>query len=264
MEGHDIINDIEGQDTLKFGTKQIKDASLKALDGLDQDSNMDSLLIDFGGGNSVTILHYFDNQTTDVSKMKPGAGLIENIIFNDGKILHFNDIKHALKAADIGKVSFEPSVTKQKPILESSQEPPEAEKDDSIPLSLPDIVPRNKRRPQSSHGRKMYNQRNRPGEVDFGPFVAELQHRIRRNWSPPVEDRSKRAVILFHISRDGRLLGLQINQSSGSPTADQAAIAAIRASAPFRALPPAFRGNDIAVQFIFDYESQGHGNVRMR
>jgi TonB family protein len=94
--------------------------------------------------------------------------------------------------------------------------------------------------------------------------VAELQRRIRRNWSPPVEDRSKRVVVLFHISRDGRLLGLQIQQSSGSPPADQAAIAAVRASAPFRALPPAFRGNDIAVQFIFDYEIQGHGNARMR
>jgi TonB family protein len=127
-----------------------------------------------------------------------------------------------------------------------------------------------------SAGSGSYNQNGSPGggggragidaqeEPDFGPYVAELQRRIRRNWAPPVEDRSKRVVVLFHISRDGRLLNPQIQQSSGSPTADQAAIAAVRASAPFRTLPPAFRGNDIAVQFIFDYEIQGHGNAHMR
>jgi TonB family protein len=101
-------------------------------------------------------------------------------------------------------------------------------------------------------------------EPDFGPYIAELQRRIRRNWSPPVEDRSKRVVALFKISRDGRLLSLRIQQSSGSPPADQAAIAAVRASAPFRALPPNYRGNDIDVQFIFDYEIYGHGSAQMR
>lgn len=127
-----------------------------------------------------------------------------------------------------------------------------------------------------SGGSGSYNQNGSPGggggragidaqeEPDFGPYVAELQRRIRRNWAPPVEDRSKRVVVMFHIARDGRLLNPQIQQSSGSPSADQAAIAAVRASAPFRTLPPAFRGNDIAVQFIFDYEISGHGNARMR
>jgi hypothetical protein len=41
-------------------------------------------------------------------------------------------------------------------------------------------------------------------------------------------------------------------------------MAAVRASAPFRALPPNYRGNDIDVQFIFDYEIYGHGNAQMR
>ncbi len=125
-------------------------------------------------------------------------------------------------------------------------------------------------------GQGSYNQSGSPGggggragidameEPDFGPYIAELQRRIRRNWAPPVEDRSKRVVALFKISRDGRLLSLRIQQSSGSPPADQAAMAAVRASAPFRALPPNYRGNDIDVQFIFDYEIYGHGNAQMR
>lgn len=126
-----------------------------------------------------------------------------------------------------------------------------------------------------SGGRGAYNQSGSPGggggnagvdamaEPDFGPYIAELQRRIRRNWTPPTEDRSKRIVALFKVSRDGRLLSLRVLQSSGSQPADQAAIAAVRASAPFRSLPPNYRGNDIDVQFIFDYEIYGHGSAKM-
>ena len=94
--------------------------------------------------------------------------------------------------------------------------------------------------------------------------MSILQRRIKRVWSPPVDDRSKRVVVLFHIDRAGRLLDLHIQQSSGSPPADQAALAAVREAAPFQNLPPAFRGNSIAVQFIFDYETYGHGSASRR
>ena len=125
-------------------------------------------------------------------------------------------------------------------------------------------------------GSGTYNQSGSPGggggrpgidaeaEPDFGAYIAELQRRIRRNWAPPTEDRSKRIVAVFRIGRDGRLLSLSISQSSGSPLADQQAIAAVRASAPFRPLPPNYRGNDIPVQFTFDYEISGHGSANMR
>lgn len=125
-------------------------------------------------------------------------------------------------------------------------------------------------------GQGAYNQSGSPGggggrdgidamaEPDFGPYIAELQRRIRKNWAPPVEDRSKRVVALFKVSRDGRLLSLRIQQSSGSPAADQAAMAAVRASAPFKQLPPNYRGSDIDVQFIFDYEIYGHGSAQRR
>lgn len=126
-----------------------------------------------------------------------------------------------------------------------------------------------------SGGQGAYNQAGSPGggggragidaeaEPDFGPYIAELQRRIRRNWAPPVEDRSKRVVVLFTIARDGRLIGRRVQTSSGSAQADQAAMAAVSLSAPFRALPPNFKGQNIDVQFIFDYEIYGNGgNIR--
>ena len=120
-------------------------------------------------------------------------------------------------------------------------------------------------------GRGSYNQSGSPGggggrpgidaeaEPDFGPYIAELQRRIRRNWAPPTEDRNKRVVVIFHISRDGRLLSVNLRGSSGSPSADAAAIAAVKLSAPFRALPPNYKGNDIPIEFTFDYQVFGGG-----
>jgi TonB family protein len=116
-----------------------------------------------------------------------------------------------------------------------------------------------------SGGSGAYNQAGSPGggggrpgidampEPDFGPYISELQRRIKRNWVPPADNRNKRIVALFTIARDGRLVGLRVQNSSGVQIADEAAMMAVRASAPFRPLPPNYKGKDIDVQFIFDY-----------
>jgi TonB family protein len=94
---------------------------------------------------------------------------------------------------------------------------------------------------------------NTSAEPDFGPYVAELQRRIKRNWIPPSGTENKRIVAKFKIARDGRLVSVILSQPSGNALADAAALAAIRAAAPFRPLPTAFKKNDIEIQFIFDY-----------
>ncbi len=116
-----------------------------------------------------------------------------------------------------------------------------------------------------SGGSSSYNQSGSPGggggrpgidalpEPDYGAYMAELQRRIKRNWRPPSAQEDKRVVVLFRIARDGRLLSLDVNNSSGYPEADQAAMAAVKLSAPFRPLPAGHRDNDLAVQFTFDY-----------
>ncbi|MEB3245241.1 MAG: energy transducer TonB [Vampirovibrionales bacterium] len=114
-------------------------------------------------------------------------------------------------------------------------------------------------------GRNSTNQFGSPGggggpagvdaiaEPDFGPYIAELQRRIKRNWTPPSDNRNKRIEVLFTIGRDGVLRKLIVQKSSGVEVADSAAMAAVRASSPFRPLPANYRGNEIDVQFIFDY-----------
>ena len=90
-------------------------------------------------------------------------------------------------------------------------------------------------------------------EPDFGPYMRELQRRIKMNWDPPKGNESKRVVLLFKIAKDGRLLSCRVNKSSGLPTADQAALKAVELTAPFRPLPADFKGQSVDIQFTFDY-----------
>ena len=94
-------------------------------------------------------------------------------------------------------------------------------------------------------------------EPDFGPYMRELQRRIKMNWDPPKGNESKRVVLLFQIARDGRLLSCRVFKSSGLPSADKAAINAVQATAPFKPLPAEFKGPNIDIQFTFDYNVFG-------
>ena len=94
-------------------------------------------------------------------------------------------------------------------------------------------------------------------EPDFGPYMRELQRRIKLNWDPPKGNESKTVVLLFKIARDGRLLSCKVHRSSGLPSADQAALKAVELTAPFRPLPADFKGQSIDIQFTFDYRVFG-------
>src|SRR5574344_2057523 len=84
------------------------------------------------------------------------------------------------------------------------------------------------------------------GEQNFGPYMRELQRRIKMNWVPPKGNESKRAVVLFRITKDGELASspeLKIIRSSGDQDVDNAAINAVNLTAPFSPLPSFFKGN---------------------
>ncbi len=91
----------------------------------------------------------------------------------------------------------------------------------------------------------------------WGPYMRELESKIKRNWFPPKGDQSKRVVLLFTIGRKGELLSVRVQKPSGSEANDQAAIRAVQQSAPFRALPPEHQGSSIQIEFTFDYNVLG-------
>lgn len=101
--GADVINDLSGLDTLNFydGVNGFASGavanwiSLDLFDGggaLSADGNMDSLLIDLGGGDTVTIHHYFDNSAATAAGSGAGTGAMDTIHFSNQDFL-FVDVQ---------------------------------------------------------------------------------------------------------------------------------------------------------------------------
>jgi periplasmic protein TonB len=90
-------------------------------------------------------------------------------------------------------------------------------------------------------------------EPDMSPYIAQVNSRIRRNWSTPDAPKSTLIIYTLRISRGGQLVGLSLKKTSGNATYDQVAQAAVRASSPFPALPAGFKGQTLDIDFYFDY-----------
>ena len=101
-------------------------------------------------------------------------------------------------------------------------------------------------------------------DVDFGPYMADLQRRIKKHWFPPKGQESKRVMVIFKVHTGGELSDLRIDHSSGLQIADKAALDAVQNAAPFRPLP-AGAPDAVDIQFTFDYNvfnGGGHGTFR--
>jgi TonB family protein len=57
----------------------------------------------------------------------------------------------------------------------------------------------------------------------------------------------------FAISRDGSVVKVVFAANSGAESLDRAAVASISMSNPFPPLPSEFRGNQVRLQFTFQY-----------
>jgi TonB family protein len=97
-------------------------------------------------------------------------------------------------------------------------------------------------------------------DVDYGPYMADLIRRVKRAWTPPKGEEDKVVAVRFKIGRGGQLSELKIEQSSGSPAADQAATKAVEQAAPFRQLPAGSKA-PVEARIKFDYADVGGGGT---
>lgn len=93
-------------------------------------------------------------------------------------------------------------------------------------------------------------------DIDFGPYMEELQRRIKRAWKPPRGNESKRVVVVFKISKAGQLSDLTIKKGSGFEPSDKAALLAVQEAAPFARLPEGAPAT-VDIEFTFDYNVFG-------
>jgi outer membrane biosynthesis protein TonB len=83
----------------------------------------------------------------------------------------------------------------------------------------------------------------------WGDYLANLRRKIYQQWSPI--DAERPIKVRFAIDRQGKLMDLELIHA-GSSGANQAAIAAVQAAAPFDHLPIAAKENQLRVTFTFD------------
>jgi len=100
------------------------------------------------------------------------------------------------------------------------------------------------------------------GGGDFGSryawYVRVVQQKVSENWlkyevDPRISD-ARRVYVTFDIRRDGHPTNVQIEQSSGVPSLDQSAVRALQRIDTFGPLPPDYSGNEVSVEFWFDYK----------
>jgi TonB family protein len=87
-------------------------------------------------------------------------------------------------------------------------------------------------------------------DVDFGPYMAEMQKRIRHNWHPPAKTEAIRNVVVFRVNKTGKVYSAKIDVPSKFSDYDKAALNAVALT-----LPPLPSGSPefVDVQFTFDY-----------
>jgi TonB family protein len=101
------------------------------------------------------------------------------------------------------------------------------------------------------------------GTADFGPYMVELQRRIKHHWSPPHGHESKRVVVVFKVHMDGTMSSLRLQRTCGAAAADRAALEAVANAAPFQHLPE-HAPTDVDIEFTFDYNVFAGGRTESR
>ncbi len=90
-----------------------------------------------------------------------------------------------------------------------------------------------------------------PSDFHFTYYVDRMLALIESRWFKPVVPARTRARVGFVILKDGRLEAIQLEESSGMPSFDRAALRAIYAANPLPPLPPAYGKPSLTVHLSF-------------
>jgi protein TonB len=90
-----------------------------------------------------------------------------------------------------------------------------------------------------------------PSDFHFTYYVDRMLALIESRWYKPAVPAGTRARVGFVIFKDGRLDSIRLEESSGNPSFDRAALRAIYAANPLPPLPPAYGKPSLTVHLSF-------------
>ena len=110
-----------------------------------------------------------------------------------------------------------------------------------------------------AHGRQLGNLEilSDTKGVDFGPYLARILSDVKKNWYSLIREsdamKKGKLAIELAITKDGKVAGMKLVDSSGDVSLDRSAWGGITTSNPFPPLPSDFNGQYLALRFRFYY-----------
>jgi len=93
-------------------------------------------------------------------------------------------------------------------------------------------------------------------DFPFAYYLHILRHRIQENWEPPFQQSTAsekiNAVVGFRVLRDGKIVDVTLEKSSGRFLYDQAAQRAVYLASPLPPLPDDFSDEQLTVHIEFE------------
>ncbi len=90
-----------------------------------------------------------------------------------------------------------------------------------------------------------------PEDFHFAYYVERMLALIESRWYKPPAPPGTTARVRFRILSDGRVTDIALEESSGVPSFDRAALRALYAANPLPPLPPAYRKPSLTVHLAF-------------
>jgi len=93
-------------------------------------------------------------------------------------------------------------------------------------------------------------------DFPFAYYLHILRYRIQENWDPPFQqstaDKKMNAIVGFRVLRDGKIVDVVLENSSGHFLFDQAAQRAVYLASPLPPLPDDFSDEQLTVHIEFE------------
>jgi len=201
--------------------------------------------------------------------------MIKNLFIQNPNVYMVHPIKYntyysgdKVNTNNEGYSTFE-DLIKESEFYDGDKKLSQDEIDDFLLQNLPENINKDKNEnddisenylsePLSQNSNYSSNMNDNTSEADFGPYMKEIRKDIKNNWNPPKGSESKKVVLLFSIAKDGSLISVSVQESSGIQSVDKAAIDAVKLTSPFKPLPAEFKGDKVDIQFTFDYTVMGN------
>lgn len=96
----------------------------------------------------------------------------------------------------------------------------------------------------------------KPKQIDFRPYMAEIQNRLKKTWIPPIKNEDLKVDVEFNVAKNGEIKNIKIINPSKNKRNNDAIITALKKASPLPALPKAYDAENILIKYTFEIKAK--------